>query len=86
MLLISHYSQPKSFLLEWREITHIFFPVLWCFLKQVAAEKVHNLPEAELKALLDEAVKYRGKKDREQSTALFQVPSSVFTQDAGTEN
>ena len=40
------------------------------------AEKVRidNLPEAELRALLDEAVKYRGKtRDGGQRTELFQV-------------
>ena len=42
---------------------------------QVVAEKVRidNLPESELQALLDEVIHYRGKKDGEKGTELFQV-------------
>ena len=46
---------------------------------QVAEVRLDNLQDAELQALLDEVVQYRGKRDGEKGTELFQVPfESLF--------
>ena len=45
-------------------------------LLQETEVKLDNLQDAELRALLDEAVQYRGKREGEQRTELFQVMST----------
>merc|ERR1712071_497421 len=53
--------------------------------KKVAEVRLDNLQDAELQALLDEVVQYRGKRDGEKGTELFQALLRE-TQESGEES